>query len=100
MAWKCTCLSDTLYYGNLCQYQTNKLKVKQALTRSFASIAIIALSLTCLFIVLMDILKYGFHIDPVQRERRRIQKQQEQQRQRREARLHPPKMALRFQYVA
>ena len=94
--WKCICIDSTLYYGEYCQYQTNRLQIKQTLTKSFASIAIIAISLTCAFIVFMDVLKYGFHIDPVQIERRQLRKHQ-----RRLARPSiKPKVAVRFQYIS
>jgi hypothetical protein len=100
MAWKCICLDPTLYYGEYCQIQTTALQVKKTVSKSFASIAITAIVLTCSFIVLMDILKYGFHVDPIKTER--MLKQQEAQAEKEAKRVarSAPKVAVRFQYVA
>lgn len=94
MNWKCFCLSDTLYYGEYCQHRTNALKVKIALTKSFASVAISAITITCSFVILMDVLKYVFKIDPVKTERHR--------RKRKRRRNHPnaPPQIVRYQYIA
>lgn len=91
MVAKCVCLDSTLYYGDYCQLRTNSLQVKQALSRSFASIAITAIVLTCSFVVLMDVLKYGFHIDPVKTERQKVRQEK--------AQSNGQKLAVRFQYV-
>ena len=97
LVWKCICIDDKLFYGDYCQFQSNSLKVLKALSRSFASVAITAIALTCLFIFLMDLLKYVFHIDPVKGER--VAKQAEKQAKK-AMKLHASKMAVRFQYVA
>ncbi|CAF0966026.1 unnamed protein product [Adineta steineri] len=101
MHWKCVCLDSTLYYGDYCQFKTSKLEVKEILSKSFASIAIASLIVTCGFILIMDILKYFFHIDPVEYERETYRKRRDQRRRARK----PPKngdmkLALRFQYIA
>ncbi|CAF1227208.1 unnamed protein product [Adineta steineri] len=101
MHWKCVCLDPTLYYGDYCQFKTSKLEVKEILSKSFASIAIASLIVTCGFILVMDILKYFFHIDPVEHERETYRKRRDQRRRARK----PPKdgdmkLALRFQYIA
>ncbi|CAF4373124.1 unnamed protein product, partial [Adineta steineri] len=81
-----------------CEIQTSALKIKQALSRSFASVAITALVLTCSFVIIMDILKYVFKIDPVKAERLK------QLRAKKAAKSKPkpkaPNVAIRFQYVA
>ena len=97
MTWKCTCLDSSLFYGDYCQFQTNFLLIRKALSRSFASVAITAIVSTCSFIVLMDILKYVFHIDPVKAERQRCQKRQEEIK--RAPKSSSPKVAIRFQYI-
>jgi hypothetical protein len=97
MSWKCFCLDPSLYYGNFCQFQTNALQVKKALSKSFAGVAIAAIVSTCSFVILMDILKYGFRVDPVKREREKSQKLKEEKRV---AQTNAPKIAVRFQYIA
>ena len=94
MVWKCMCLSEELYYGDRCQYQTGALKVKEAMSRSFASVAITAIVLTCTFVISMDVLKYVFHIDPVKIERQKVR-----QKKRDKAQSHVPRAPERFQYV-
>lgn len=94
MTWKCICLGDDLYNGDHCQYRTGTLKVKEAMSRSFAGVAITAIVLTCSFVVSMDVLKYVFRIDPVKLERQYIRA-----KKKRKIFFHPSGMALRFQYV-
>jgi hypothetical protein len=98
MAWKCICLDPTYYYGNYCQFETNTLQVRKVLSRSFASIAITVLVFTCSFILLMDILKYVFHVDPVKTESEKSQKQKEEGK--RAVKSNVPKVAIRFQYIS
>ncbi len=96
LAWKCLCINPS-FYGNFCEYQTSSLQVKKALTKSFASVAISVLVLTCSFVVIMDILKYVFRVDPVKTERERLHKHKQAHRA---AKAAASKVALRFQYVA
>ncbi|CAF1158716.1 unnamed protein product [Adineta steineri] len=96
MSWTCICLTPSLYYGNYCEIETSALKIKQALSRSFASIAIVALVLTCSFVIIMDVLKYVFKIDPVKAERLK----QLQAKKAAKSKPKPPNVAIRFQYVA
>lgn len=96
MSWKCICLDTTLYYGDHCQYRTNSLKIKQALSRSSASIAITIISFTCSFVIFMDILTYFFHIDLVKIERIQWQQAKEEEKRRNS---NVPIVAVRFQYV-
>ena len=73
LSWMCRCLDETFYSGKYCQHKSTALVVKQILGRSFASIVIAAIIAVFLFVIIMDILKYGFMIDPVDRERRLIE---------------------------
>ena len=52
------------------------------MTKSFAYIAITALSIVVMFIVTMDALKYCFDIDPTRKERERLQRKREWKKQR------------------
>jgi len=97
MKWKCICLDSSFYYGDYCQFQTSSLKIREALSRSLASVAISVIAVTCSFVILMDILKYVFHVDPVEDVREKYRKQKEEAK--RAAKLKEPRIAIRFQYV-
>jgi hypothetical protein len=51
------------------------------LSRSFAIVAIIAICLIFAFVLFMDILKYLFNIDPVDREHHRLRMEEEKKAQ-------------------
>ena len=60
-------------------------------------IAIVMLSSIFIFTITLDILKYFFHIDPVQTERRTMR---EQKRLKQNKGQRPqPKKTIRFQYI-
>ena len=101
MVWECLCLDASLYYGDYCQFKTSKLIIREILSKSFASIAIGVIVTTCTFVVVMDVLKYCFRIDPVESERESYRKRLEARRHaRRPMRNNEPRLALRFQYVS
>ena len=66
----CQCLGQS-YSGQHCEIVTS-----QTMSKSFAFIALLAVSSVILFFIIMDILKYWFGVDPVDRElnRRRWEK--------------------------
>ncbi|CAF1979453.1 unnamed protein product [Rotaria magnacalcarata] len=97
LEWKCRCLDPSLYSGQYCEQKSALLQMKQALSKSFASVAIAAIITVVLFVFIMDILKYVFKIDPVDRERRlmqwkrtkrQLQKPKKQQRRKVSAKLY------------
>lgn len=90
MNYTCECLGDS-YSGRHCENIATKIVILQAVSKTFAYVAIIAMICVVLFIVIMDILKYGFGIDPVREERERLQRE-------REARRRKP-VIQRFVYV-
>jgi hypothetical protein len=69
LSWSCVCLSS-MYSGTYCQDKSAALVVREVLSKSFAFIAITAITAVFVFVIIMDVLKYGFKIDPVDRERR------------------------------
>jgi len=81
LSWTCRCLDSTIYTGLYCQVKSSSLKQKELLSKSFAIIAIVALSCVVAFVIIMDILKYVFNIDPVDRERRRLRLENEKQQE-------------------
>jgi hypothetical protein len=77
LSWSCECLDSSLYSGIYCQDKSSALVIKQALCKSLAIVAIIALCCVFGFVIIMDILKYVFKIDPVDRERHRLEMEKE-----------------------
>ena len=72
--YKCECLSDS-FTGEFCQITAIKIKILRTVAKSFAFVGILALISVVMFIVIMDILKYGFGIDPVHEERERLRRE-------------------------
>lgn len=72
--YSCECL-DTSHSGRHCENVATSRVIRQAVAKSFAYIAIIAMVIVVGFVVVMDILKYGFGIDPVKEERDRIRRE-------------------------
>ena len=87
--YQCDCVSAS-YSGRHCETTASSLAVRQKVTRSFGYVAILFLAGVFLFIVLLDVLKYIFHIDPAPEKRTR-------QVTRVRARKHG--VAVRFIYV-
>ncbi len=71
--YECKCLGDS-YSGRHCEIIGKKIFILKIVSKSFAYIAIIVMSSAAMFVVIMDILKYCFGIDPVQEERERIRR--------------------------
>ena len=63
----CDCPSDS-YSGRYCEVKASKLKIHQAVSRSFAFVVLAALITVAIFIVVLDVLKYGFGIDVAKEE--------------------------------
>ena len=74
--YSCECLSDS-YSGRHCQITAKRIIILQRVSKSFAYVAIIAIITVAMFVIIMDILKYCFGIDPVEEERERIRKQKQ-----------------------
>ena len=62
--YTCKCLGEG-YSGRHCEIVNAKRVIYQTVSKSLAYIAIIAMTTVILFVIIMDILKYGFGIDPV-----------------------------------
>jgi hypothetical protein len=71
--YTCECLGDS-FYGRHCEETAVKVKIYKIVSKSFSYVAIIIMVSTVMFIVIMDILKYCFGIDPVHKERERIRR--------------------------
>ena len=60
--YTCQCLG-TSYSGRHCEIKSKATAVLQAVSRSFAFVAIIAMVTLALLIVLLDVLKYCFNVN-------------------------------------
>ena len=96
LLWSCKCLDATLYSGLYCQEKSSALAAKQALSYSISIAAIIALCCVALFVLTMDVLKYVFKIDPVDRERHRLEMEREKEEQRQFKTRRRPKERVVF----
>ena len=92
-SYECLCLSD--YSGDRCEVRSTRTATLQIVARSFVSIAVAALVIVAGFIVTLDVLKYMFHIDPVQKERDELQETKTRVKRRR----LPFHLVQRFIYV-
>jgi hypothetical protein len=72
----CKCLGGS-YSGEHCEITATKIKIYKIVSKSFAYIAIIAMASVAVFVIVMDILKYCFGIDPVHAERELIRRQKQ-----------------------
>jgi hypothetical protein len=71
--YRCECLGDS-YSDRHCEITATKIIIYKIVSKSFAYVAIIAIVSVAMFIVIMDILKYCFGIDPVDEERERMRR--------------------------
>ncbi|CAF4095370.1 unnamed protein product [Rotaria magnacalcarata] len=74
--YKCECLGDS-YSGPLCQISSAKIIIFKAVSKSFAYISILAIVAVAMFVIMMDMLKYCFGIDPTSGELERIQREKQ-----------------------
>ncbi|CAF1240953.1 unnamed protein product [Adineta steineri] len=72
--YKCECLSKN-YYGRHCEFSTTKIIIYKIISKSFAYIAIVAMTIVAMFVVIMDILTYCFGIDLTREERERFRRE-------------------------
>ena len=87
--YTCGCLENS-YSGRHCEITANRIVIYQIISKSAAYIAILVIIGTIMFIVIMDLLKYCFGIDPIRGQRRR--------RVAARKKRHVP-VVIRFQYV-
>ena len=89
--FKCECLGDS-YYGLRCEFTARRIILLKIFSKSCAYISIIAMVTVAMFVVIMDILKYCFGIDPVEVERKRMPRKKQ-------AKKRKPPVIQRFTYV-
>ena len=65
-----------------------KIFIFQTVSRSLAYIAILAIISTAMFVVIMDVLRYCFGIDPVDEERERMREKKLEKKRKSIAQQH------------
>jgi hypothetical protein len=93
----CECLTSD-FTGRYCETKSSSVAIHQIVSRSFAFIAIVAVASFMSVIILMDFLKFFFHIDPVRQERLRLQRNRALTKKK-DRTPQQPKIALHFIYV-
>lgn len=89
--YQCHCLTAA-FSGRFCENKATDLVVKEATSKTFAYVAILAISIVVVFVIALDLLKYGFKIDPVRYKSKRILKE-------RALLQAKPSVVQRFTYV-
>jgi hypothetical protein len=80
--YTCECLSGS-YSGRHCEITAKRIIIYKIVSKSFAYIVIIAITTVAMFVLIMDILKYCFGIDPVHVERERYRRQKQARKRKR-----------------
>jgi len=75
LGYKCECLFGSS--GHHCEDIETSIVTRQYIAKSFAYIAIIAISSVAGFIIVLDTLKYVFGIDVTQKERDEIRRERD-----------------------
>ena len=96
--WSCLCTNSELYSGIYCEIKSSSLRIKEICSRSFAGVAIGCISAVIGFVLIMDILKYCCHVDPVSYELRSVRKSRQMKRRKIVKPKHPP-VITRFEYI-
>jgi hypothetical protein len=73
MDYKCECLSRR-YSDRHCEITAKRIIIYKIVGKSFAYIAVIAMSCVAMFVIIMDILKYCFGIDQAREDLERIRR--------------------------
>ncbi|UJR19602.1 hypothetical protein I4U23_022736 [Adineta vaga] len=76
LGYKCECLIGS-YSGQHCENVATRIIIYRIVAKSFAYIAILAMITVALFVIIMDILKYRFGIDPTRREIEQIRRKKQ-----------------------
>lgn len=76
----CLCVGSGFYSGDRCEIVETKRIVLGVVAKSFSWLAILILICFALFIIIMDLLKYVFGIDPVEVERKKMREERRRRR--------------------
>ncbi len=92
--YSCECLG-TSFSGRHCETVSQSTVIHKAVSKSFGYVAILFLTSMILFFVIMDVLKYGFGIDPSKGELEKIRRR----RRKPLRKAKPPPVIQKFVYV-
>jgi hypothetical protein len=76
------CLGNS-YYGPHCEFTATKIVIYKIVSKSFAYVAIVAMTIVAMFVVIMDILKYCFGIDLTREELERYRREKQARKRKR-----------------
>ena len=62
--YTCQCLGDS-FSGRHCEITAQNMIIREVVAKTFGYIAIIVMVMAAMFIVFLDVLKYGFGVDVV-----------------------------------
>jgi hypothetical protein len=93
----CECLTND-FTGRYCETKSSSLAIHQIVNRSFGYVAILSIIFVAGTIILLDFLKFVFHIDPVRPQRDRLRRKRALAKKKHRT-PQQPKIALRFTYV-
>ncbi|CAF1298869.1 unnamed protein product [Rotaria sp. Silwood1] len=79
--YTCECLGDS-YYGRHCEGVSTKIIIYKIVSTSFTYLGILVIISFAMFIVIMDILKYCFDIDPTREELEKIRRRKNHEKKR------------------
>ncbi|CAF0887622.1 unnamed protein product [Adineta steineri] len=91
--YKCECLSKS-YSGEYCGIVSQKLVIRQTVSKSFGYICYLMIGCICSFFIVMDILKYCFGIDPAKDQLKRRRRRREQMKK-----IKRPPQIQKFIYI-
>ncbi|CAF1021685.1 unnamed protein product [Adineta steineri] len=91
--YKCECLSKS-YSGEYCGIVSQKLVIRQTVSKSFGYICYVMIGCICSFFIVMDILKYCFGIDPAKDQLKRRRRRRGQMKK-----IKRPPQIQKFIYI-
>ena len=93
--YHCACSSSS-YSGRHCEIEASSLVARKVASKSLAFIAIICVCIVIGFVVVLDGLKYIFHIDPTRRLREQLRQQRTVQKK---SKKKKPPVIVRHKYI-
>lgn len=96
--WSCRCTNNDLYSGTYCEIKSSSLRTKEIITRSLTAVVIGCIATVMGFVILMDVLKYVFKIDPVHRKADQF-KNKTSEKKKKTTKRKQPITAIRFRYI-
>jgi len=78
-SYVCDCISSS-FSGRHCENVANSIAIRRYVSSTLGYIGITALCSVAAFIIIMDVLKYGFGIDPVHADRELVRRRRNRNR--------------------